>query len=237
VFGSRRGGAPNLFAQAVNGTGIVERLTTSSNPQFPAFVAPDGTSVVGSDQSPQTAADVVRFPLNSPVGRSAPDSLSVSGTTNVEPLVRTPFIEFNPAISPDMRYLAYQSNESGLEEIYVRPFPNVSDGRWQVSTSGGTRPVWSRDGRELFYIDAANTLTAVPVQASGSAFAPGIPVRLFKAVATTSLNYSDRFYDVSPDGRRFLMIKENAPEGHEAPAPRVVVVLNWLEELKARVPH
>jgi serine/threonine-protein kinase len=235
VFGSRREGPENnLFAQATNGTGLVERLTTSPDFQAPSFVTPDGTSVVGSDVAPNTGSDIVRFPLNGLIGRSASAAPPDSGTRNLEPLVRTAFTEAGAAISPDMRYLAYQSNESGLDEIYVRPFPHVNNGWWHVSTGGGSRPVWSRDGRELFYLDAANTLTAVPVQTSGTTFAWGNPVRLFKTASSIESLRSS--YDVSPDGQRFLMIKENAAEGQEASPPRMVVVLNFFEELKRLVP-
>jgi serine/threonine-protein kinase len=94
--------------------------------------------------------------------------------------------------------------------------------------------VWSRDGRELFYLDAANTLTAVPVQTSGTTFAWGNPVRLFKTASSIESLRSS--YDVSPDGQRFLMIKENAAEGQNASPPRMVVVLNFFEELKRLVP-
>ena len=74
----------------------------------------------------------------------------LSKSSQAEPLIRTPFIESNPEVSPDGRYLAYQSNESGRDEVYVRPFPKVNEGRWQVSTAGGTSPLWAKDGRELF---------------------------------------------------------------------------------------
>jgi eukaryotic-like serine/threonine-protein kinase len=237
VFGSRsEGGQNNLFARAASGTGIVERLTNSPNFHAAYFVSPDGTAVVGYEVAPTTGADIVRFPVNRPVGQSFSGSQSRSGTRTVEPLVQSPFTERSPVISSDMRYLAYQSNESGLDEIYVRPFPQVNAGRWQVSRGGGTTPVWSRNGRELFYLDSTNTLMAVPVQASGTTFAWGEPIRLFKFAYLTAFGGSDRFYDVSPDGERFLMIKENAAEGQDAAPPRIVVVLNFFNELKRLVP-
>lgn len=143
-------------------------------------------------------------------------------------------MEFNPEISPDARYIAYQSDESGQLEIYVRPFPHVNDGRWQVSMGGGTRPVWARNGRELFYVDPANTLVAVPVQTSGATFATGNPAKLFEIAYAGGLT-SPRDYDVAPNGQRFLMIKENVPRDRNATAG-MVVVQNWFEELKAKVP-
>jgi eukaryotic-like serine/threonine-protein kinase len=237
VFGSvTEAGQANLFAQATSGTGTVERLTTSPNFQAPSFVVPDGTAVVGYDVAPTTGGDIVRFPLSRPVGRSVAGSRSASGTRTIEPLVRSPSAEIHPAMSPDMRYLAYESDESGLFEIYLRPFPMVNAGRWQVSTRGGTTPVWSRDGRELFYVDATNTLMAVPVQMSGTRVAWGEPVALFKAPPLVSFGAANRFYDVSPDGERFLMIRENDEEGQDGSPARLVVVLNWHEELKRLVP-
>jgi WD40-like Beta Propeller Repeat len=154
-------------------------------------------------------------PLNSSSSRSASDPASGSKPSRVEPLVRTTAIEFNPDISPDGRYIAYQSNESGRDEIYVRPFPRVNDGRWQVSTGGGTRPAWARSGRELFYVDLANTLTAVSVQTSEATFATGTPVKLFETAYAGSLS-SPREYDVAPNGQRFLMLKENAARDRNA---------------------
>jgi len=115
----------------------------------------------------------------------------------------------------------------------VRPFPQVDDGRWQISMAGGTRPAWARSGRELFYLDASNTLTAVPVQMSGSTFSAGKPAKVFDA--TYSTRFPPRSYDVSPDGRRFLMLKDGAADAPNATPARMVVVLNWFEELKQRV--
>ena len=111
-------------------------------------------------------------------------------------------------ISPDGRYLAYQSDESGRYEVYVRPFPQVDRGRWQISTGGATRPVWARSGRELFYLDESGALTAVPVQTSGPTFIVGSPATVFdtKYVEPNPA----RHYDVSPDGQRFLMLKDSA---------------------------
>jgi serine/threonine-protein kinase len=145
-----------------------------------------------------------------------------------------PSNENNPAVSPDGRWLAYESDESGQFEVYVRPFPKISTGRWQISTGGGTRPRWSRNGRELFYyvgVGAKGTLMAVSVE-SGSSFRAGVPELLFQG-SYPAPNTGRGLYDVSLDGRRFLMIKggdaESAPQN-------LTVVLNWTEELKRLVP-
>jgi serine/threonine-protein kinase len=137
-----------------------------------------------------------------------------------------------PNFSPNGRYIAYQSDESGRYEIYIRPFPRVDNGRWQVSTAGGTRPVWARSGRELFYLDASNALTAVPVGISESTISIGSPVKLFDT------KYAEpnpsRHYDVSADGQRFLMLKATTGDPNATPV-RMVLVEHWFEELKQRV--
>ena len=234
VFASLRAGAANLFMQAADGTGVVERLTMGADDQTPAWVAPDGTGIVGWVVTPKTKGDVVWFPLKSSPVQSGAAQVSGAKLAGPEPLVGTPAMEFNPEISPDGRYMAYQSDETGRLEIYVRPFPHVNDGRWQVSTGGGTRAVWARNGRELFYVDPANTLTTMPVQTSGATFAVGNPVKLFEIAYAAPLT-APRHYDVAADGQRFLMIKENPTRDRNATAG-MVVVLNVFEVLKAKVP-
>ena len=158
-----------------------------------------------------------------------------------EPLLSAAGMDFGPEVSPDGKWLAYHSNISGEFQVYVRPFPNVQDGRSQVSTDGGTRAAWSRNGRELFYLDREGLLTSVAVPAAlGATFAPGPPVKILtrKYYAGASILGLDlRGYDVASDGQRFLMIKE--PESAGATLPPVVnmvVVVNWMEELKERLP-
>ena len=111
----------------------------------------------------------------------------------VERLVHTNAIEHSPDVSPDGRYIAYESQPGG---IYVRPFPRVTDGSWHVSTDGGSRPLWARNGRELFYLDRENKLTAVPVQTSGPALVHGSPVRVLDTAYARAFGNS-RPYDVS----------------------------------------
>ena len=110
----------------------------------------------------------------------------------------------------------------------MRPFPNADAGHWTISTGGGTRPLWARSGTELFYLDGAGAMTRVPVQMAPT-FSAGTPAKVFDTRYFTGLG---RSYDVSPDGQRFLMIKASGTEQ----APSMVVVLNWLEELKAKLP-
>jgi serine/threonine-protein kinase len=161
--------------------------------------------------------------------------LSLDGNRQVQPLVQTPFDDENGEISPDGQWLAYQSNESGQNQVYVRPFPKVDGGRWQISTTGGSRPEWAHSGRGLFYLDATNVLMAVPVRTTPT-FSAGNPAKVFETRYLVPNN--GRTYDVSPDGQRFVMIKDTAADDRErggAP-PNIVVVLNWFEELKQRVP-
>jgi hypothetical protein len=139
-------------------------------------------------------------------------------------------------VSPDGRWLAYASDESGAFEIYVRPFPDVDSGRWQVSNAGGIHPQWSRDGRELFFLSLQGNsiaLLAVPVE-PGPTFRA--PTELFAGEyyygATVS---SPDVYDVSADSQRFLMIKPGATDDGQTP-PDIVIVENWFEELKRLVP-
>lgn len=127
--------------------------------------------------------------------------------------------------------MAYESDESGSYEIYVRPFPDVNAGRWQISSGGGRKALWNRSGRELFFVASGGALMAVPVE-SASSFSSGAPARLFEGHyyfgGASSLG---RTYDVSRDGQRFLMIKQDA-----ARATSLAVVLNWTEELRRLAP-
>ena len=120
-------------------------------------------------------------------------------------------------------------------EIYVRPFPNVGGGQWQVSTAGGTRPLWARSGKELFYVGADGALLRVPVEASGATWNAGTPTKLLEGRYYTGDGTSGRTYDVSPDGQRFLMIKAPGTDAGAAP-PALIVVQHWDEELKRLVP-
>lgn len=151
--------------------------------------------------------------------------------TTRTPLLATEFQERNPELSPDGRWIAYESNASGRFEIYVRPFPNVDDGSWPVSRDGGTRPLWARNGRELFYLDPGGRLMSVPVDFD-SGFVGAPEVILEKAYGGGSVG---RSYDVSPDGERFLRIQDQTG-AVGASAPELILVLNWHDELERLVP-
>ncbi len=228
VFASTRTGAQNLFSQAVDGTGTAERLTTSAGAQYPTSITPDGTRVVGFETGLKSGNGVFLLPLAHPTSQR--DTGPASGAGPSSPLIQTGLNGTNPEVSPDGRFLAYQSNESGRPEIYVRPFPDVNAGRWLISTGGGLFPRWRADGRELFYMDEAGTLMSVPIQSSETTLRAGAAGKVFDMLygnpAITTA------YDVSADGQRFLMIKDPV----RLLAPTMVAVTNWFEELKARVP-
>jgi hypothetical protein len=139
------------------------------------------------------------------------------------------FAQLDPQVSPDGRWLAYQSDESGRFEIYVRPYPDVLAGRRQVSAGGGTSPRWSRDGGELFFVDEAGLLT-VPISA-GQPFTLARPRRLFSVKPFGGRLGAD--FEVAPDGQRFLFIMDG---GAQAPDPtELVFVQHWSEELRSRL--
>jgi Tol biopolymer transport system component len=142
--------------------------------------------------------------------------------------------EFNGNVSPDGHWLTYDSNRSGSFEVYVRPFPNTDGGEWQVSSGGGSKPLWARNGHELFYVGADGAMLSVPVEASGTAWNAGTPVKLFEGKYVNT-GTSGRTYDVSADGQRFLMIKPPATDASTAMLA-LIVVQHWDEELKRLVP-
>ena len=164
--------------------------------------------------------------------------LTLDTERRVAPLIVTEFNEMSADLSPDGQWLAYESNASGQYEIYVQPFPDVDQGRWQMSTTGGTRPLWGPDGRELFYLTEAGVM-GVAVE-SGADFVADTPVLVVAgSYYGTSAARDGRTYDIAPDGQRFLMIKEGGianPDDPFAGLTQIHVVQNWFEELKARVP-
>jgi serine/threonine-protein kinase len=149
------------------------------------------------------------------------------------PLLTGPQNEFGLALSPDGRWLAYASPESGRDEIYVRPFPNVGDGRWQVSTDGGVAALWSHSGRELFYQATNGDLMAVPIS-PGPTFAPGDARRLLPFTAGTVGSATVPYYAVTPDDSEFIMVRQSAV-AQEPGGGQLVVVDNWLDELRAKL--
>ncbi|HEV2201728.1 MAG TPA: protein kinase [Bryobacteraceae bacterium] len=209
-----KGNGNRLYWQPADGSGAAEALTDGnlSSNDIPGSFSPDGETMAIVESAP--AQSVWILPL-----RDRKAQLFERGETN----------ETAPRFSPDGHWLAYTSAESGRNEIYARPYPGPG-GKYQISTEGGTEPVWNPKGRELFY-RAGNKMMAVDVSTQPG-FSAGKPRVLFEgAYVPTPRSFPN--YDVSPDGQRFLMVK--ATELGQAPT-QINVVLNWFEELKRRVP-
>jgi Tol biopolymer transport system component len=216
AFTSNKEGQRNVFWQLADGSGGLERLTTSEFVQIPASWSADGQLLTFSEVNPTTGYDIWVLRLED---------------RKAEPFLRTQFNEAAPQFSPDGHWLAYVSDESGRKEIYVQPYPGPG-GKWQISTEGGVEPLWNRNGRELFYRNA-NKMMAVQITAQPT-FSPGTPRVLFEGQYQSLPTISTPNYDVSPDGQRFLMLKP--VEQAQAAPTQINVVLNWFEELKRRVP-
>jgi serine/threonine-protein kinase len=225
VFASMRDGIQNIYTLSADGTGTDLPVTTSETLVTPNEVTRDGF-VVGYQNRPQDGSNVVR----SDIVRVALDGSGAGGVSALERLVEFPSLNRNASVSPDLRFLAYQSNRTGRFEIYVQSYPDGRKGRWTLTTTGGTFPAWTRNGTELVYLDASKHMTSVTVDPNDSTFRPSAPTTLFdRAYAETASTHA---YDVSPDGDRFLMIKEATGAPENAPPPGFVVVEHWFEELR-----
>jgi eukaryotic-like serine/threonine-protein kinase len=214
AFAASKEGPIQVFWQPSDGSGGLEQLTTSENVQFPISFSPDGQLLAFSELNPNTGMDIWILRLND---------------RKAEPFIQEPGNQTEAAFSPNGRWLAYSSDESGRPEIYVQPYPGPG-GRWQISTDGGGEPVWNPNGRELFY-RTRDKMMAVDV-ATQPSFLAGKPRMLFSSGLYQSSPNGFHFYDVSPDGQRFLMIKQSE---EAAALTQIVVVQNWSEELKQKV--
>jgi serine/threonine-protein kinase len=208
VWSSSRGGQKNLFWRNADGTGPEERLTTSDHPQFPQSFSPDGKTLAFMDVDPSTGMDMWVLPLE--------------GDRKPRPILHSPFNEHWTHFSPDGRWIAYVSDESGREEVYVASYPGLG-GRVQISSDGGEDPVWASTGRELVY-RLGNRMMSVAVETAPS-LVVGRPALLFDAKF-------ERGYDAAPDGKRFVMVK--SVEG-PAPPQQIDIVLGWVDELRGRL--
>ena len=206
-----------VYARPADGSGPDERLAQIDRMVQEVIWSPDGRWViVRTDNGAPGAGDLVGVRTD---GSSAPVSL-----------VATAFSEMHPALSPDGHWLAYTSDESGTNEVYVRPFPNTGDVRWQVSNGGGMSPVWSPLGRELFYLDADRRLIAAALQPT-AAFAVARLTALFDA----SGFQGDPFHQglaVTPDGRSFIFLQPRQTVASRG--PQIVWVDRWLSGLPER---
>jgi len=166
------------------------------------------------------------------VGGASDDILvkHIGADSTLRPLVaEAGYDEFEPSLSPDGRWLAYASNETGTAQVFVRPFPDVQQGKWQISTNGGVDPLWSSDGRELFFRAPDGNAIEVADMTQGPAMAVRRVVLRSPAGAEFEVNERDRMFEVSPDGRRFLV---DATMGGDH-SGNLVVVQNFVTELRA----
>jgi Tol biopolymer transport system component len=222
VFRSTREGARDIYQMLANGAGGAERLVGSDQDMAPSSWSRDGRFLLYLSNDPQTNADLWVVPM---VGDRTPSVF-----------LKTPFREAYAAFSPDGRWVAYHSNESGRYEIYVRPFvppgetgtPAVA-GQWQISTAGGVHAVWRPDGKELYYLNPAGEMMAAPIAAVGDALEPGAPVVLFPThiVDGGSDTQGGWQYDVAPDGRFLINM-----ELDDAAAAPITLIQNWNPEAK-----
>jgi serine/threonine-protein kinase len=225
AFGSTRADKAtlNLYWQRADGTGEAERLTESPNSQNPTSWHPSEKFLAFWEEHPQTALDIMILPL---------EGDEVSGWKPGKPSVflNTPFREWFAAFSPDGRWLAYQSNESGTYEVYVRPFPGPG-GKWQVSTGGGESPVWSRNGKELFYWSGERIWVA-SYAVQGDSFRAEKP----RAWSPGRVAWRAGFarFDPHPDGKRFAIVA--VAEETEVRQDKVVFITNFFDELRRIAP-
>jgi len=208
---------PSLLWRAADGSDDEKSLTASGRRPIAGSVSPDGTVMAFTDQDlipGGTGNDIWLLPL--PQGPP-------------QPYLRTPFDEAGPMFSPDGRWIAYTSNETGREEVYLRPFPGPG-GKWQVSTEGGSEAVWSPSGREIFFRNGDKVM-AVSLAATADRIRAEKPVLLFEAPYDHGFPWYPN-YDVAADGREFLMIRSEP-----RPAPtQLNVVLGWFSALRRQPP-
>jgi len=218
AFRSERDGG-GMFITHADGSGRPMRLTSVEGPSRPAQTpydfTPDGLMLLFTE-------------LRSYADQGIGSVSAVEEGAPVNVLIDGPYAETRPALSPDGSWLAYQSDETGRYEVYVRPYPDVSGSRAQISTAGGTSPHWRADGRAIIFHDGTYMMSA-PVT-PGDPFVVGRPEPLFEAA-----RFSDRLgpvYDISPDGERFLFLREGGPAGNAGRRADLRLVLRWTELLK-----
>jgi serine/threonine-protein kinase len=221
IFTSRRAGYPELFWRPADGTGSDQRLLERGNDSVDLIAhgwSADGRQLVFTEVPPS---------IHCAIGEAA-----IERPSDVTLLVKSEFCNAHATVSPNGRWIAYRSNVSGREEIYVERYPTLGN-RQKISTGGGTIPLWSRDGHELFFSSGdARQMFAVAVQ-PGSTFVAGRPQVLFE-FAMMVAGGGTRPYDIAPDGRFFIIRSGQAEAG--SIASNMIVVLNWVEELKRLVP-
>jgi Tol biopolymer transport system component len=219
-FSSRGEGAYNLYQKEASGAGEEQLLLKTSANKFPTGWSADGRWLLYQEQDPKTRFDLWVLAMD----RRQP-------APQPQPWLRTEFEERFGQFSPDGQWVAYDSNESGRFEIYVRPFSAggaAGVGKWPISTVGGEQPRWRRDGKELFYLGPDRRMMAVEVKTAGGRFEPGNPKALFPTRAVVIPGRFPAVYAVTADGQRFLI----NTEGDEPVSQPATVVINWTAGLK-----
>ena len=220
AYRSQRGDTQAMYWKTTEGNGPPEEILASKNPQRPSSFSPDGKVLAYAELDPQSGLDIWTVRLDDRSSRQP------------EPFLRTPFQEDLPLFSPDGRWIAYRSNESGRMEIYVAQFPGAAVKR-QISVNGGDQPLWAPSGKQLFYVNGKRIMSVDLTTESG--LLAGKPRMLFERTLSRSAIDSGlwgHIYAVFPDGKRFLFVEHADQEE----VRELKVVLNWFEELKARVP-
>jgi serine/threonine-protein kinase len=211
-----------------DGSGEVEKLLTDvgtrSFERTDPVLLPDGSGIILTGLAPGTTIeDLLLVPL--------------SGDRRVRPLFHAEGVERNPAVSPDGRFIAYNSDESGRTEVYVRPLPDAGSGKWQISTDGGAGPVWTRGGSEIVYLDRQGRMTAVAVHAGSTGGFNYSNATVLFTRENISADSLDRSWDVTADGNRFLFSGADGGAEGRATAVQLVLIQNWTDELSRVVPR
>jgi serine/threonine-protein kinase len=227
VFGSNRAGTMNLYWQRTDGSGEIQRLTDSTGPPHNAGSWHPNGKVLAFREVVGPSGDLFTLTLEG-------DETSGWKPGKPTPFVVSPFNEHDPMFSPDGRWIAYSSDESGREEVYVRPFPSAA-GRWLISTEGGLLPTWSRARNELFYSTLDQRIMVTPYTVEGEAFRPGKPApwteTRYRQRGATFL----RSFDLHPDGERFAVAADGDGQP-DAPRDTIVFVFNFFDELRRVAP-
>jgi Tol biopolymer transport system component len=211
AFYSYRAGTFDFYWKKADGTSDAEPILTSEFELREISFSSDGKSIVYRKMDPDTGPDLWFS--------------SIGIGSEPEPYLVTPFSEMMPALSPDDHFVAYVSNETGINEVYVRTFPDPQGGIWQISEGGGREPLWSKDGRKLFYRTGAEIIS-VDVE-TDPVFKKGKSEALFKDIYIWGIRHQN--YDVHPESEQFLMLKNLYSRG-------ITLVINWTEELKRLAP-
>jgi Tol biopolymer transport system component len=227
VYSSQeKGGAYNLWWIRADGAGNAQRLAEGKSPQYAGSWRPDGKVQAFRQTNTGTGNDIMTLPIEG-------DEKSGWKPGEPKPFVNSALSELEPAFSPDGRWLAYQSNDSGNYEVYVRPFPGPG-GKWQVSTGGGALPKWSRNGKELFYRTTDSKIIVVAYTASGDSFRADKP-QLWSPGQFTDRGLGNYDFDLHPDGKRFAVLKAPATE-ETAAVNKISFIFNFFDELRRKLP-